>query len=67
MNKKLNGFNNGRDITDGIGGNPSPLKKDMSKCNHLWSNSGITLQGKPLKVCSKCRKTTIFELSKNSS
>lgn len=28
-----------------------------SVCYHQWMNSGLTLQGKSLKVCLKCRRT----------
>ena len=28
-----------------------------SVCSHQWINSGLTLQGKSLKVCLKCRHT----------
>lgn len=29
MEKKLNGFNNGRDTSDGVGGKPGPFEKQM--------------------------------------
>lgn len=28
-----------------------------SVCDHYWMNSGISLQGKSLMVCTKCRET----------
>lgn len=31
MNKKFNGFNNGRDTTDGVGGMPSPFELNESQ------------------------------------
>jgi len=28
-----------------------------SVCKHEWMNSGLTIQGKSLKVCLKCKHT----------
>lgn len=29
----------------------------VRSCDHIWFNTGLTIQGESLMVCSKCRKT----------
>jgi hypothetical protein len=36
MNKKLNGFNNGRDTTEGVGGSEGPFEEPILKVSSEW-------------------------------
>ncbi len=51
MDHKLNGFNNGRDTTDGVGGKPRPLPPliqnlvDKMEAKHINIQFGLAAQG----------------------
>jgi hypothetical protein len=50
--KKLNGFNNGRDTTEGIGGKPEPFEELTPEERGMLSHIGINVE-KWFMVCYK--------------